>query len=146
MFDQNSLAQRGFLGFQPVRMLARSCGHVPKRSGVYAVILEPPTTGFLAVSVGGHFKGRDPTVSPGVLRERWLEDVSTLYIGRAVDLSKRLNLLARYGRGEPVAHQGGRYLWQVSEHDRLRVAWRLEDDPVAAENELLEEFEQGFGQ
>jgi hypothetical protein len=39
-------------------------------------------------------------------------------------------MLARYGRGEPVAHQGGRYLWPIAEHDSLRVAWKLDPRPA----------------
>lgn len=78
--------------------------------------------------------------------ERWLEGVSIVYIGRATDLRRRIGLLARYGRGEPVAHQGGRYLWQLVGHDHLRVAWRRESDPVSVEARLLDEFESAHGQ
>src|SRR5438132_1367701 len=116
MFDKQTLTQTGFVGFQRLRALTRACSHIPARPGVYAELLDPPVNGFLARSVGGHFKGRDPTVSPATLRAKWLEGVPTLYIGRATDMRRRLELLARYGQGEPVAHQGGRYLWQLAEH------------------------------
>jgi hypothetical protein len=68
-----------------------------------------------------------------------------MYIGRAGDLNSRIRLLRRYGQGEPVGHQGGRYLWQLAAHRQLRVAWRLEDDPVSAEAVLLADFERTTG-
>ena len=145
-FDYQDLTGRGFVGFQLLRQLPRRCAQVPSGSGNYVVTLEPPVTGLLARSVGGRFKGSDPTVPVAGLEDKRLDGVPTLYIGRATDLRKRVDLLARYGRGEPVAHQGGRYLWQIAEHDRLRVAWKLDPDPVGAEAELLEEFEAVFGQ
>jgi len=145
-FDNKDLSARGFVGFQLLRQMPRRCQHIPSGSGIYVVTLEPPATGFLARSVGGHFKGRNPTVTVPVLEARRLAGVPTLYIGRATNLRSRIDLLARYGRGEPVAHQGGRYLWQIAEHDSLRIAWKLDPDPHGAEAELLDEFEAAFGQ
>lgn len=145
-FDHQDLIGRGLVGFQLLRQLPRRCARVPSGSGIYVVTLDPPVTGFLARSVGGNFKGSDPTVPVGLLEDTRLEGVPTLYIGRATDLRKRVDLLARYGRGEPVGHEGGRYLWQIAEHDSLRVAWKLDSDPVGAEAELLDEFETAYGQ
>lgn len=145
-FDYQDLTGRGFAGFQLLRQLRRRCPQVPIGSGIYVVTLDPPVTGFLVRSVGGHFKGSDPTVPVARLEDKRLDGVPTVYIGRATDLRKRLDLLARYGRGEPVAHQGGRYLWQIAEHDSLRIAWKLDPDPVGAEADLLSEFEATFGQ
>src|SRR3954454_22296063 len=104
-FDQQHLSESGFTGFLRLRALSRGCAQIPARSGIYAVILESPASGFLARSVGGHFKGNDPTVAIDALDAKWLDDVATVYVGRANDLRRRLDLLARYGRGEPVAHQ-----------------------------------------
>lgn len=113
---------------------------------MYAVTLSSRTHSFLDRSVGGHFKQSDPTVSPAALAAKWAEETATLYIGRASDLRSRVDLLARYGRGQPVAHRGGRYLWQLAEHAQLRVCWRHEPDPVRAEAELLDELESAVGQ
>jgi hypothetical protein len=144
-FDQNDLSARGFVGFQLLRQLPRRCQYLPSGSGIYVVTLDPPVPSFLARSVGGHFKGTEPSVAVPVLEARRLDRVSTMYIGRAANLRSRVDLLARYGRGEPVAHQGGRYLWQIAEHESLRVAWKPDPDPVGAEAELLDEFETMFG-
>jgi hypothetical protein len=145
-FTEQHLQELGFAGFCSRRALPRGGGPVPSFSGVYAVTLGSSTHTFLDRSVGGHFKRNDPTVSPDKLTAKWVEGTATLYIGRANDLRKRIDLLARYGRGEPVAHQGGRYLWQLAEHGELLVSWRPEADPVQAETELLEDFESTVGQ
>jgi len=144
-FDHQDLTRRGFVGFELLRRLPRRCAWIPSGSGIYVVTLEVPEVGFVAHSVGGRFKGRDPTVSVPLLESRRLDGVPTQYIGRATSLRERVDLLARYGRGEPVAHQGGRYLWQLAQHALLRVAWMVHPDPVAAEAELLDEFEALFG-
>ena len=145
-FDNQDLASRGFAGFQLLRRLPRGCSRVPHRPGIYVVTLETDAVTFLPRSVGGHFKGEDPTVSVARLEAKRIDGVPTVYVGRAMDLRKRVDLLARYGRGEPVAHQGGRFLWQIAQHDELRIAWKLDPDPVGAEADLLEEFESTFGQ
>ena len=144
-FDQQHLSQLGFVGFVPVRSLSRRPSHIPTSPGVYAVTLDQPTPEFLVISVGGHFKGKPPSVERGALDAKWVDATETLYIGRAGNLRSRIDLLARYGRGEPVAHQGGRYLWQLAAHDRLRVGWRVDPDPVGTERELLEMFETELG-
>jgi hypothetical protein len=144
-FDRQDLSTRGFVGFQFLRQFPRRCSHVPSGSGIYVVTLDSPAVGFLEQSVGGHFKASNPTVPVALLVDKWFDGVSTIYIGRATDLRKRIDLLARYGRGEAVAHQGGRLMWQLAEHDMLRVAWKLDPDPVRTEAELLDEFEAAFG-
>jgi hypothetical protein len=145
-FNPDHLAQRGFRGFLRIGELRPPFAQVPGVPGLYVVTLEPPTSALMERSVGGHFKRRDPTVRLALLEEKWVPGVSTFYLGRANDLSKRIALLARFGRGEPVAHWGGRYLWQLAEHEQLRIAWLPHDDPVRAESELLDEFEIVFGQ
>lgn len=145
-FDQAHLTRLGFAGWLPLQTLSAPSASVPRRSGIYVVTHAAAVPQFLGRSVGGRFKGKDPTVSEESLTARWLDGAATLYIGRASNLRSRITLLARYGQGEPVAHQGGRYLWQLAAHDQLQVAWRLEDNPVLAETMLLEDFESAFGQ
>jgi hypothetical protein len=144
-FDQQHLTDLGFVGSMPLRALQPKCADVPDRPGIYAVTLQAGTPAFLARSVGGRFKGKDPTVPVGALETKWLDDTETVYIGRASSLRDRLGLLARFGRGDAVGHWGGRYLWQISALDELRVCWRLESDPVDAERELLDGFEATMG-
>ena len=139
-FDQQHLIDLGFVGFIPLRSLPANCAEVPDLAGIYAVTLEAPAPAFLAQSIGGHFKAKDPTVSLGRLCAKWLDGTETLYIGRATSLRDRLGLLARFGRGNAVGHWGGRYLWQISAYDDLCASWRPESDPVEAERELLDSF------
>lgn len=49
---------------------------------------------------------------------------------------------ARYGAGERVGHQGGRYIWQLAESGDLIVAWMEtpEEVPRDVEMRLLAEF------
>ena len=143
-FHSNRLQGIGFAA--PSKLATQtSSAWIPSRSGVYVVVLDPPASGFLAHSVGGRFKGLDPTVPTQILQAKWVVDTATMYIGRANDLRSRIGLLRRYGAGEPVGHRGGRYLWQLAEHQSLQVTWRLDSDPVTAERELLDQFEATFG-
>jgi hypothetical protein len=59
-----------------------------------------------------------------------------LYVGRARSLRRRITALARFGSGQPVGHWGGRYLWQLADHEDLAIAWRTSDEPVALEASL----------
>lgn len=146
MFDQSHLSTIGFVDFE--RLLDPALGRrAPADSGIYVVVADPSASmNFLEHSVGGHFKGKDPTVDRALLMAKHIAGCQTLYIGRASNLHRRLGQLARFGRGEPVGHWGGRYLWQLANRDGLRVAWRLERDPVKAEADLVDDFEASFGQ
>ena len=145
-FSQQHLIELGFRGFERLRSLPRGCAHLPAGSGIYVVVADPSAMhGFLERSVGGRFKRRDGTVAIQALVDRWRDDIGTLYIGRSQNVRRRVDEFARYGRGEPIGHRGGRYLWQLAEHDHLRIGWRLEADPARAESDLLDEFEAAFG-
>lgn len=145
MFRQKYLEEHGFAGFRSL-LDAELAGRVPSEPGVYVVLAEVgDAPAFLDISRGGRFKGRNPTVDRATLASKFVSACDTVYIGRATRLDQRLGLLARFGRGEPVAHWGGRYLWQLDRAESLRMAWRLEADPVEAEALLLDEFEAVFG-
>lgn len=57
----------------------------------------------------------------------------------------RIAELLDFGAGRPVAHYGGRYLWQVEGSERFLVAWRADVDPTRSENRLLRVFSERFG-
>jgi transcriptional regulator with XRE-family HTH domain len=144
-FSEDDLRAQGFEGFVRVAALPSGARNVPATPGVYTVVRrsnKPPT--FLTASVGGHFKGRDPSVSGDILRTKWVDGTSVLYVGSTAKLRDRLNLLARFGRGEPVGHWGGRYLWQIADHDQLLVAWLETSDQIAREAALIEDFHSAF--
>jgi hypothetical protein len=117
---------RGFTRFQDLRDggLAR----VPQAAGAYVVLRRPTSTpSFAAESCGGHFKGKNPTVAIALLQAKWVEEAEVVYVGKASNLRGRLKQYADYGAGKPVGHQGGRYIWQLTDSDALLVAWKPSD-------------------
>lgn len=47
-----------------------------------------------------------------------------------------------------MGHWGGRYVWRLTDHPSLLVAWRTTgagDDPAALEAELIKEFVETYG-
>ena len=147
-FSAELLAERGFQGFIPFDQL--DLQQVPAGPGVYAVLRNPQYEHVAAPhSVGGWFKGKDPSVQLDILDARLLAATEALYLGKAGagatgkrGLRKRIHELARFGRGEPVGHWGGRYIWQVSNSPKLLIAWLPVPDRAASivEDELLDEF------
>jgi hypothetical protein len=124
-FSQPWLRTRGFAGFRPFSDLMRAgFDDIPPRPGVYVVVrAEQASPVFLATSVGGHFKGMDPTVDIRTLEASWLDECACLYIGKGEDLRRRIREYARYGSGKPIGHRGGRYIWQLEGSSDLLVAW-----------------------
>jgi hypothetical protein len=143
-----ALEARGFQGFRVVAALhADRCLEVPVTPGVYAMaresLAEPE---FLAKSVGGWYRGKDPSATR--LEEQWVPGAQVLYYGRAVGpgvrslLQQRVKRYLRLGHGKRVAHWGGRLVWQLADHEALLVAWlpTPEQDPAALQAELVREF------
>jgi hypothetical protein len=98
---------------------------------------------FLEASAAGRYQGRDPTVKTEQLQRQWVDGADTLYIGKAVVARTRLQTYARFGAGEPVAHRGGRLIWQLSDSEKLLVAWHevtWEETPRTYEKRLLAKF------
>jgi transcriptional regulator with XRE-family HTH domain len=144
--DRSSLEDRGFEGFVRIRALQRGCPTVPALPGIYVVLrLNGDDPDFVETSVGGYFKGQDPTVGTDRLRQKWLLGPQVVYVGRGGNLRKRLDLLARFSRGEAVGHWGGRFLWQLADHDELLVAWLTTADHEGQEAELIAEFVAAYG-
>lgn len=145
-FGEEFLRTEGFEGYLRIVGLPAGCPGVPRGPGVYVVLRRANSApSFGDRSSGGWFKGKDPTVSEDLLREQWVDGSTTIYVGRASDLRQRLDLLARFGRGEAVAHWGGRYIWQLDDHEDLVVAWQDTTNQVEREAELVAEFRETFG-
>ena len=150
-FHREDLVDRGFLGFVPLLDLDSKV--VPKAAGVYVVLREQDERPeFLDANPAGRFKGKDPTVAGSLLASIWTEGAHCIYIGKAnktatTDLRRRLTDFREYGRGRPVGHQGGRYIWQMSGSDQYLVAWMEtpDADPATVESALIAEFRSHYG-
>jgi len=146
-FTRAGLELDGFLGWVPFTQM-KAADKVPKTGGVYVVRrvqTSPPE--FLPSSIGGWFKGKDPTVSPDVLVANWVEGAEVVYIGKADQLRRRLRQFADFGSGKPIGHWGGRLIWQLTECETLLVAWRETPGEVPKDVEvgMIDEFRTVYG-
>lgn len=148
-FTRVALERKGFEGFLTVAELRRSkVAQVPRVAGVYAVLTADHSGEFLEANPGGRFKQRDPSVSMSLLKAKWLDRSTTVYIGKGNSLRQRIKQFVDFGEGKPVGHWGGRYIWQLANADELIVAWIRSPEGVEAralETNLLDEFAAEFG-
>ena len=152
--NTESLKKAGFKGFLSVGYLRKSQLHdVPDEIGIYLIVREseePPV--FLVKSPAGNFKGRDPSLPVEKLCQNWVEGTPVLYIGKAGDhrqnatLRKRIDKYLKFGEGRPVAHWGGRLIWQVSDSERFLVCWKETPNqyPREAEKSLILQFKRKY--
>jgi len=143
----------GFRGFHYVAHLqGTGCVEAPMVSGVYLVLrTEKGNPEFFKKSVGGFFKGRDPTVSIQELHDNWVDRSIVLNIGKAgggsSTLRSRLKQYMDFGAGKPVGHRGGRYIWQLAGSDRFQICWMAtpNEEPKSVEGRLIHEFKSIYG-
>jgi hypothetical protein len=151
----DSIQSYGFVGFITIAELqTTSCSDVPDEPGVYLVIRKdhhPPK--FLHRSRGGHFKGKNPTVSTTKLQSKWVAGPKVIYIGKAggprksATLKSRLLQYMQFGCGRRVGHWGGRYIWQLDGVGDLEVCWKpiLDENSAVVESRLIQEFKTKYG-
>lgn len=148
----DALRETGFGGFASISTLMRTeCAEVQNVPGVY-LVLRPSIAApeFLEQSTGGHFKGKNPTVSISVLQQRWVEGAMVLYIGKAGPTEGRTLRVWEYmqfGKGIPIGHSGGKCVWQLRHSEDLLVCWKptLDEAPREVEKRLIQEFEAIYG-
>lgn len=148
-FTRIFLEREGFEGFLTIAELRKGrITEVPSVPGAYVVLKTGHADEFLEVNPGGHFKRRDPSVSLGLLKAKWIEASDTVYVGKGNDLRRRIKQFVDFGAGKPVGHWGGRYIWQLARADALVIAWVRAPEGVEArevETELLDRFAAEFG-
>lgn len=139
------LKESGFKGFKSVAQLRMSLEDIPQEKGVYVVIRDTDDApDFVKVGTGGRHKGRNPNVEIEQLETNWVGGTSIVYIGQTErNLKKRLRELIKFGQGQPVAHWGGRLLWQLRDAENLKVAWKElpDQNPKEVERNMLTDFE-----
>ncbi len=143
-FRRADLERTGFLGWRTWAVLRNSrFAGVPDGPATYVVYRPATDHLFLDTNPGGRFNGRDPSVSVETLKAKWVSGAQMVYIGKADVAHRRLKQFARFGDGEPVAHWGGRYIWQLQDSFELLVAWHsiAWDEPAREyEKRLLAHF------
>ncbi|MBI5130784.1 MAG: GIY-YIG nuclease family protein [Rhodopseudomonas palustris] len=80
---------------------------------------------------------------PSEVRSRWNEGQQIIYIGRSVNVGKRLSQFYRHVRGKPRPHRGGEDILRL-EGQKL-VHWSCVREYALAERKLIEFFEQSVG-
>jgi hypothetical protein len=140
----------GFVSIGDIRLRRAAVSPFPGVYVIYRDALERIT--FLARSIGGWFKGRNPSVPIETLMAAWVDDAHVLYIGRADagrnarrGSQKRLDEYLRFGMGEPIGYWGGRYVWQVDGTDALMVCFKTCPNPRDEEKRLLDLFRAEHG-
>lgn len=139
----------GFQGFHTVADLIEDQSAIPEGPGVYAVLwTASEIPDFIEAGTGGWFKGRDPNVARQTLGANWVPTSAVVYLGKAAGglsgrrgLRKRLSEFLLFGQGRPIAHRGGRYIWQIRQSAELVFCWvEVPDGCEAVESRLLAEF------
>ena len=154
-FQKTDLEEYGFKGFLKISYLKENgCRDIPEEMGVYIVARESSDkVCFLEESIGGHFKGKNPTVSISKLQDNWIDGAYVINIGKAggtgikATLFSRIDQYIKFGDGKNIGHRGGRYIWQLEDSDELLIAWKSLDneEPEVVETELINDFRKQYG-
>lgn len=152
--DIDSIKKTGFAGFKTMQELFVDDSQLPTIKGVYLVLnLDKTPPEFLKTGTGGHFKGKNPNVSPLELKANWVDKTLVVYIGKAgsdsssATLRSRLRQYFGFGQGKSIGHWGGRLIWQIAFSHKLAVCWKPlpNEDPRTVEAQLIKEFVSQFG-
>lgn len=144
------------MGFKRVKDLWIDSSDIPDIKGVYLVLTQKPNRpDFINPGVGPKLykKKTDPNVRIEELKSNWVNDTLTVYIGKAggqkkdgsemaATLKSRIKTYLRFGQGNDVRHYGGRYIWQLANHNDLIFCWRTTNgrDPRELERNLISDF------
>lgn len=150
----DNIKKNGFEGFKTMQQLFVDSSQLPPVKGVYLVLnLDKTPPAFLPIGTGGHFKGKNPNVSPEELKANWIEKTLVIYIGKAgsdtssATLKSRLKQYFGFGQGKNIGHWGGRLIWQLALSHKLVVCWKPlpNEDPRKYEQQLIRDFINQFG-
>jgi hypothetical protein len=105
---------------------------IPERSGgVYIITITEPSSAPI-------------TVLPKFMQCRWNHGQEIVYIGRSVNLQRRLSQFYRHTHGQPRPHRGGEDIILLK--SEKMVFWVQTPSYADAEHRLLEMFKSRVGQ
>ena len=143
----------GFEGFETVADLARSaCLEVPVARGAFVVVREPADPPkIMPSSQAGRHRGENPSVKSAVLEKKWVPGAVLLYVAAADgtgvrnQLQQRIKRTIRFAGGAAIGASGGRFLWQLADHRRLRFAWLVTEAAADFAWKMLGVFHEKHG-
>lgn len=148
-YNKKELEEEGFTGFNSISDLISDSSVIPNARGVYLVLyLKNEPVKFITPGSGGHFKGKDPNVPIKYLHEKWVDNSLVVYIGKAgkdgsiSTLRSRIRQYLKFGQGKNTGHWGGRFIWQIKDHNDLVICWKVleNEDPRIYEYTLIQQF------
>ncbi|MBL1147838.1 MAG: hypothetical protein HND56_03435 [Pseudomonadota bacterium] len=151
----DAIKANGFEGFLSIQNLSeKKCRQIPETQGVYMVLcLEQERPQFIHPGTGGFYKNKNPNVATAILQKNWVDNSVVLYIGKAggtkckTSLKKRIQTYLKFGRGKKVAHQGGRFIWQLEGAENLLFCWKTTTiDAQEVEQSLIDSFVEQYNQ
>jgi len=149
----DGLRALGFEGFATVADLAHSNSlEVPVARGVYVVVREPADPPkIMPSSQAGRHRGANPSVKPAVLEKKWVPGAVLLYVAAADgtgvrnQLQQRIKRAIRFAGGAAIGAAGGRFLWQLADHRKLRFAWLVTESATDLAWKMLGVFNEKHG-
>lgn len=148
-YNEDALALVGFEGFLKIEDCRKDYAKFPELPGVYIVLRRnDQNPKFLSIGSGGYFKGKNPNVGIQELNDNWVSEAKVVYIGMTTStLKKRLSAYLNFGKGARVGHKGGRFIWQLEDHEELVVCWKTMScgSPKEYETELIRDFKNRYG-
>lgn len=118
---------------------------LPKEPGIYLVrwsLIQPPI--FLSNSGKAVYATTKP---PQFLQSKWdginkSSPTDIIYIGKGDILKQRIRLLVRFGVGKRAYHEGGEWIWQISNISTSEIITQNcpSGKQIAFENALLEKY------
>lgn len=122
-------------------------------AGVYLIVYEGKETPQFIIPGCGPEKYRDREVNTikDKLEENWIclgFNRNIVYIGESESkggVGARVKEHMKFGNGEEANAYGGRYIWQIKDHDNLLVFWKKSNNPKREKKLILKDFKDKYG-
>ena len=137
------------------------CDEIPNEPGVYFIkVPDGFTVNILAdtialeIGTSGTKKGKSLLYDKKILEEKYQKvtgkqqgeiDKSTLYIGKANLLKKRITQYLKAGFAKGKSHYGGRAIWQIENCGALLLEFRPMPEHEKKESDFLIEYKRRNG-